>query len=775
MKKREFFCLFFAAYTFSAVAVLTDEAPVGKQSKVFPLQDGSSLRVDVLAKNLFRVRRSANGIWTESGMNRYGFFNTNYTPIAFSCEKGVLKTSDAELSVNTQDGTLSLQSGTAHVPITPAIKDKGFDIRFGLAKGERIYGLGDASRKNIQRRGSAYDIWIANVTCYIPVPVTLSRAGWGVLLNSTWRHHWDVGMTDPDAMVCSAPEGTVDFYLFTGTDYPALLNTYTELTGRPALLPVWGYGFTFVCNQWIDQFSLINDALRFREYKMPCDVIGLEPGWMEKFYDFSTTKTWSKARFYFPYWAPKGSHTWPYALKRKGFKLSLWLCCDYDLTRYEEQLRAGKIRAEGGQPLLPEGITETWMDDRIGNPDAAEAKKTAKAPTTTFPEGMEPWFEHLKKFVDQGAQCFKLDGANQIGEHPKRKWANGMTDEEMHNLFPLVYDRQMGEGYEKYTQRRAMVYSAAGYAGLQKYVATWAGDTGGGIGSLVSMLNLAFSGHSNHSCDMTIGNVESLHFGFLQTWSQENNWDYWWQPWLMEDEKIPRFIAYANLRYRLLPYLYTAASQAAQTGWPVMRALAIAYPDNPAYDAALGEYMLGDNLLVSAFSKQLQLPPGIWHDWWTGEKIEGGREIPVKITYDVGGALLVKDGAIIPTWPVKQHLEKGWNEEVTLLVWPAASSRFDLYEDEGVSLAYRAGEYALTPITCTTQNDTVTLTVGARKGKYAGMPATRAFHAVLHRTSQPKSAILDGKEVTGEWDAEQHTFTVFLGDCGNQARTLVLQ
>ncbi len=137
-----------------------------------------------------------------------------------------------------------------------------------------------------------------------------------------------------------------------------------------------------------------------------------------------------------------------------------------------------------------------------------------------------------------------------------------MTDEEMHNLYPVIYAKQMAQRLRDHTQRRAMVYSAGGYAGVQQYVATWAGDTGGGPRPLASMLNLAFSGHSNHSCDMTVTDVEGIHFGFLQTWAQQNNWDYWYQPWYLEDKEhrlLPPIRA--QLRYQLLPYLYSTAAE----------------------------------------------------------------------------------------------------------------------------------------------------------------------------------------------------------------------
>ena len=664
MKTRFFFISVFAAYAAWGGPVWKAAAPDG-QSMVVKLADSTELRVDVLAENLFRVRKSWTNCWTESGLNRYGILKADWPRAAFARTGDTVRTAAGELGVDIARGTVRVKSRVsgADVAIAPRAVGKGFSIAFSLAKGERIYGLGDCSRDEIMRRGKRYDIWVRNVTSYIPMPVALSRNGWGVLVNSTWRHAWDVGAKDLDMMTVEAPEGEIDFYVFLGKDYPALLDAYTLLSGRPALLPVWGYGFTYVANQNIDQYNVINECMQFRDRDIPCDVYGLEPGWMKKFYDNSVYKEWHSQRFYFPYWAPMGGHTWISAMKRIGMKLSLWLCCDYDLFRYEEQCAAGLAKKSGRQVEVPENISETWEDDRI-NPNAAKAAKSQKkssheermyrllkCPEDDVPDGMLPWFEHLKKFVDQGAQCFKLDGSNQIGEHPKRAWANGRTDEEMHNLYPAVYDKQMARGYEDYTGRRAMVYSAGGYAGIQQFVATWAGDTGGGPKPLASLLNLAICGHSNQSCDMSIFNVESLHFGFLQTWSQQNNWDYWHQPWVQEPEGFETFRYYARLRYRLLPYIYTAAANASRTGWPVMRALALAYPDEPKYDAVKTTYMLGDNLLVSAFAPTVSVPPGVWHDWRTGQTVTGPAELPVKKTADWGGARYARGGAIIPTWP----------------------------------------------------------------------------------------------------------------------------
>lgn len=688
------------------------------------------LTVEKLTSALTRVRESGTA---GSGMNRYGILKA-YTPCSSHTER---------------EGDISLAGGRVSVKKS----GKGYRIRFPLEKDELVYGLGDVSRANIQRRPGRYEIWVKNVNSYIPIPMAITSKGRGFLINSTWRNEIDVGESDRDAIVCTAKESPVDFYVFTGRNFRELLDVYTELTGRPALLPVFGYGYTFVCNQFIDEFAFVREAQEFRDRDLPCDVVGLEPGWMQKFYDFSTDKKWNPDRFYFPYWCHKSRHTFISALGRMGFKLSLWLCCDYDLYRYEEELVGGKVftpppsKPPASGSIADDG-TGTFRDDRIDNPGARIDDPRYLAmnriyPVKKLPEGQEPWFEHLKFFVDQGARCFKLDGSKQVTPHdPDRKWANGMTTEEAHNLYPLVYDKQMARGYEDHTGKRAMVYSAGGYAGVQQYVATWAGDTGGGPRSLVSCLNLAASGHSNQSCDMEIYaenpegrdmacivNSAGLHFGFLQPWSQQANWDYWEQPWYQPKEDLEIFRSYLKLRYRLIPYLYGAAAEAARTGWPMMRPLAFMHPECAEYANLSSTYYLGDCLLVSCFADSTELPEGLWYDWWTDRPVKGPCKVPFKRTRSVGGGLFVKAGAIIPQSPAGvQYLDRGWFREVELHVWTGADGKAQWYEDDGDSLAYRKGEYSLTAL----EYSNGVLSIGPRRGSFRGMPETRRVSVVWH-------------------------------------------
>jgi alpha-glucosidase (family GH31 glycosyl hydrolase) len=456
-----------------------------------------------------------------------------------------------------------------------------------------------------------------------------------------------------------------------------------------------------------------------------------------------------------------------------GFKLSLWLCVRYDLFRYEEQCAAGVARKMGLQPDIPQELPEIWEDDRItgeikdprltGKQGALYKKLNSRE--AQFQEGSMPWFEHLKKFVDQGVQCFKLDGSCQVTDWnggPKgRKWANGASNEENHNLYPLVYGKQMARGYEEYTAKRSMVYSAGGYAGVQQYVATWAGDTGGGARPCASLLNLGMSGHPNQSCDMGIFSSTSLHFGMLQTWSQQNNWAYWYQPWYQRREGLDNFRAYLKLRYRLFPYIYTAAAHASRTGWPVLCSLPFAYPGVPEYDECKTTYLLGPDLLVGAFTDTLNVPEGLWYEWRTDAKLAGPCKVPVAVTPEWGGALYVRAGAVIPTWPEKECIDSGYGTDVILEAYAGADGESELYEDDGLTLKYRSGLYARIPLRLSEKDGATRLTVGPRKGAFGGSKAKRnitvRFHALARK---PMAAAVGGEAVEGVWCEKSKIFTV---------------
>jgi len=390
----------------------------------------------------------------------------------------------------------------------------------------------------------------------------------------------------------------------------------------------------------------------------------------------------------------------------------------------------------------------------------------------TKPE--EPWFEHLKKFVDYGVGAFKMDGALQVNEHPDRKWANGMDDEEMHNLYPTLLNKQMSQGFREHTGKRPMIYSSGGYTGIQQYSATWAGDTGGGPKTLVSMLNHGLSGHAHASCDMDVFTPAGIHFGFLQPWSQVCSWAYWRHPWLLGDELLPIFKFYARLRYRLLPYIYSMAHVAARTGLPIMRAMPLAFPDCARADELSNQYLFGDWFLTGAFTDGIDLPAGTWIDYWTGAAHQGPVEVTCDIPEGRGGPLFVRAGAIIPEWPEMAYVGQKPVDALGLHVYPHGDSSFNLYEDDGETHQYLEGDVAATAINCSLGNGELELAIEARRGAYQGMPETRSFDVHLHVNSAPDQVAVGGESLkrgTAGWHFDGDAGTVGLRVCEDPDRT----
>lgn len=652
---------------------------------------------------IFRLCAGGDGGLYEGLMSRYGLV---HEPKAVDC--GEQSVSDGVRTLCADGNVFSLKGGkrdvTLNVEGINGYNNAGFTLNIPIVEGERFFGLGDENRDMIEKRGHKATMWVANNTAYGPMPFLMSSEGWAIFVNSTFPHTFDIGKTNPDLLTIEAREGSLDVYLFCGESMKELLGLYTDLTGKPMLMPKFAFGYLFVCNEQTDARALLWDCRTFRKEGLLCDTMGLEPSWMSKHYDYSTEKSWNKDLFYLPHWNPdnqSGDFTFFFALRQMGFRFSLWLCQDYDLL-WKEEGDAAKLEEHSADYENAEIV-----DDHFAH--GVKMDKITKIG--------EDWFEHLKKFVDNGASAFKLDGSNQVIEHPDRLWAGKYRDSEVHNIYPVLYARQMQEGFEDYTNRRAMIYTAGMYTGTQQYAATWAGDTGGGPRTLVSVLNFAMSGHSNTTCDMKVTAKEGIHYGFLMPWTQHLGWANWQYPWFLKEELEETMKEYGRLRSSLFPYLYTTAHNAFETGVPMARPMPLEFEGETRFDKALNEYMLGDSLLVGAFDMNLTLPKGLWIDFWTEQEYAGGGTLQYEIPAGKGGALLVKGGAVFARMESQRSIEEKIPETLTVEWYPreGAKGAFTLWEDDGESLRYREGIGAKTKMTASTENRVATLNIAPRQ------------------------------------------------------------
>ena len=670
-----------------------------------------SFELRAFGNGVFRIRARIDGVFSDTLLSRYGLIRE---PEAMGISDSAVTDGASRL---TADGdTLTLSGGRRTLNFTVSLPNgtadgaqnsrRGYLLDLPLEPSERFYGLGDETRDCIQKRGHTADMWIRNVVSYGPIPFLVSSGGWGIFVNTTFRHRFDIGDSDPDRLRVTVSDGPFDIYLFDCGSMKACIAAYTKLTGRPQVLPKFAYGFLYVLNMETDIRSMLWDCRSFRKEGIPCDTVGLEPSWMAQNYDYSTDKKWNPGKFPLPYWKPANvsdSSTFFYPLREMSFRFSLWLCMDYDLLLKEERDAGHRVSLSTD----PADFTDAEIIDEHLDDDVYMDRITKHG---------EDWFEHLKKFVDNGAAAFKLDGSNQVSAHPDRLWAGKYLDAEVHNLYPVLYARQMAEGFEEYTGRRSMIYTAAMYAGTPGYAATWAGDTGGGPKSMTSLLNFSMTGHSNSTCDMMVTSVEGIHCGFLMPWAQYNDWAYWRYPWFLRPSLEEAIRFYSNLRSSLFPTLYAAAYAAWETGLPMARPLSLIYEDTDRYDDAMTLYFLGDSLLVGAFEMRFPLPDGKWIDFWNGNEYEGGGVLDYTPPEGRGGALLVKAGAILGRMDPQPAIMERIPETIYLDWYPREGTcgEFTLCEDDGESLAYRSGTTARTRVTGETKDGVSALKVFPR-------------------------------------------------------------
>lgn len=719
-----------------------------KPSIVHSLPGNLQRRITLLGCRTARIQFAAGGAFADSGLNRYGFI---HEPDATEGDvhdrpdgESMLQTAGMRIRCRPDDPAVRVENAAGETVLDlldAQLQALGSVARLRAAPAEDWMGFGDQTRERLFHRGHIADCHVLNVKSYIPVPFFMSTRGVGVLVNTTHRVVFDLCKSEPDQVVWRDGRGAIDFYVFVGSSFRELLDLYTALTGRPKLPPDWSFGLWYICRTQANDYEAVNDAVNFRREGIPCDVIGLEPGWMETFYDESTEKAWNRARFPIPGYARLGPHNFFNAIQRMHFHMELWLCCDYDLS-YEAERRAGAA-GSGAAARQREAFFQS----------GAEADEHFLQPRLTdkVTKRDEPWFQHLRKFVEQGIDFFKQDGAYQVLEHPDRLWGNGMPDAEMHNLYPLLYARQMLEGFEEQTGRRGLTFTPAGWAGFQAWAGTWTGDTGGRLPTLGALLNTAVVGHSWMTNDMEVAEKEGIHFGYLLPWSQINSWTYFRMPWVQGAELLAMHQDYSRLRARLIPYLYSWAYAATRTGFPLLAPLPLEFQDDPQCRGILHQYLLGRDLMVTIYRPDVHFPAGRWKDFWTGAVHAGAGETAIAWPANRGGGLFVREGALLPLAPVLQYRRERPLDALELYAFPGErESTFDYYEDDGVSLDHRSGAFATTPIRAVRKGAVIRIGVGAPKGVFAGQVAARTWTFTVAVETPPRRVEVGGRPLASE-------------------------
>lgn len=496
--------------------------------------------------------------------------------------------------------------------------------RLDLGVGETVYGLGERFTALV-KNGQTVETWnrdggTSTEQSYKNIPFYLTNRGYGVLVNHPECVSFEVGSEKVSKVQFSVEGEYLEYFVIDGPTPKKVLDRYTRLTGRPALPPAWSFGLwlttSFTTNY--DEATVNSFIDGMAERQLPLHVFHFDCFWMKAFQwcDFE----WDPQTF--P--DPQGMLQ---RLKARGLKICVWI------NPYIGQK----------SPLFHEGKEKGYLlkrpDGRVWQWDKWQAGMGIV--DFTNPQACEWYAGHLKRLVDMGVDCFKTDFGERIPTDVV--WHDGCNPQKMHNHYAFVYNKLVYETLQdKLGESEAVLFARSASVGAQQFPVHWGGDCYATYESMAESLrgglSIGLSGFGFWSHDIGgFENTAPAHiykrwcaFGLLSSHSRLHGSKSYRVPWVYDDEACDVVRQFTQLKCRLMPYLYPASSQAASHGTPVMRAMMLEFPEDPACDYLDRQYMLGDDLLVApVFSEEgdvdFYLPQGRWTHLLSNEVAEGSR------------------------------------------------------------------------------------------------------------------------------------------------------
>ncbi|NUO11756.1 DUF4968 domain-containing protein [Bacteroides uniformis] len=530
---------------------------------------------------------------------------------------------------------------------------------FTLTADEMIFGCGE-SATGLNKVGQKVNLFVTDPQgpetdqMYKPIPFFMSNRGYGMFMHTSAPVTCDFGATYIGLNKMFMGDENLDLFVFFG-EPKDILDEYTDLVGKPGMPPLWSFG------TWMSRITYFSEkegydvAANIRKNKYPCDVIHFDTGWFDV--DWQCDYKFSENRFQNPRQMLKD-------LKSQGFHVCLWQLPYFTpKNRYFPELIEKNMYVKNGNGELP--YEDVVLD--FSNPETVN------------------WYQNkLAGLLNIGVSAIKVD----FGEAAPLNgiYASGKSGWYEHNLYPVRYDMAVSEITKKLHNENIM-WARAAWAGSQRYPLHWGGDAAttntGMLGTLRAGLSFGLSGFSFWSYDMG-GFVKStpedlycrwLPFGFLTSHTRAHGAPPT-EPWLYDSKRVQDvFRKSAEMKYRLMPYVYAQAKECTEKGLPMLRALFVEFPDDPGAWRVDDEYLFGSQILVAPLlesgitGRTVYLPEGKWIDYQTEKVYEGGwhrieaGSLPI--------IMLVRDGSVLPHLKLAQSTsEMDWSK-MSLKVYSA--------------------------------------------------------------------------------------------------------
>ena len=531
-----------------------------------------------------------------------------------------------------------------------------------IAPGERIYGCGE-SFGALNKVGQKVQIMVTDPQGpetdgqYKPVPFFFSNRGYGIFMHTSAPVTADFGASYIGADRLFMADEQLDMFVFFG-EPKDILNEYTNITGKSPMLPLWTFGTWMSRITYFSQEEGLDIAKKLRQHKIPSDVIHFDTGWFGV--DWQCDYEFAKDRFK----DPKGMLD---QMKRDGFHTCLWQLPYFTpKNRFFREIVDGDMAVRNAAGSLP--YEDAVLD--FTNP------KTVS------------WYQSkIEGLMKLGVATIKCD----FGEAAPYDgfYHNGRGGLYEHNLYPVRYNKALWEQVERSHPGEGVIWARSAWAGSQRYALHWGGDAAttntGMLGDLRGGISFGLSGFSFWSHDMggfVTASPEDIYrrwlpFGFLSSHTRAHGAPPT-EPWLISESFTKAFRQAAEMKYRLMPYVYAQAKDCTERGLPMVRALLVEFPDDPGAWLVEDQYMFGSQILVaplleSGDSRTVYLPRGKWIDYQSGKVYEGGYQT-IKVG-EIPCVILVRDGSLIPHAPLAQRTDQIQWDKVELKAYKADAKK----------------------------------------------------------------------------------------------------
>jgi alpha-glucosidase len=683
------------------------------------------IKISVLSDHIIRVRYSTDGHFE----NDFSYAISNkfvHTSDSFQWveETGFIeiRTSALILQINTLDCKLTFTDISGKVICRD---ERGFHWeehqQYGgnvvkmskvVKEGEHFYGMGDKTM-HLNLRGRRVTNWAMDTygfkkeedPIYKAIPFYTAihaEIGYGIFFDNTFKAHFDFGSERRSVTSFWAEGGEMNYYFIFGPELIDVTRRYTHLTGTPELPPMWALGYQQSKWSYYPHAKVKEVTNKLRTNLIPCDAIYLDIDYMDGFRCF----TWDKEKF--P--EPKAMIS---ELKEKGFKTIVII--------------DPGIKIDEKYPVYNEAIENNYFCRRADGPFMKGKVWPGDCyfPDFTNPKVRKWWSGLFQELIEEvGVRgiwndmnepaLFEINGKTFPDDVRHDFDGNPCSHRKAHNVYGMQMARATFKGVKKYNGgQRPLVITRSAYAGAQRYASAWTGDNIASWEHLwiatMQCQRMSTSGFSFVGSDIG-GFIDhptpelfvrwmqlAVFHPFFRTHSSGDHGEQ--EPWSFGEEALKIVRKYIELRYTLLPYIYTTFYQYVNEFTPMLKPISMYDQHDQDTLYRVDEFLMGDHMLVcpvlepNAKSRYVYLPKGKWYNYWTSKVFEGGKEILADAPLDEI-PIYIREGAVIPFYPVMQYVGEKQVDQLTIKVYYGGESiNSYLYEDSGDGYDYEKGIY----------------------------------------------------------------------------------